>query len=65
MAAFKTIWTLEYYNSDDGLETLAYFSSKENAEEYLEILKKEDADIYDEDTEFRIDWHYVDRGYFE
>lgn len=65
MDKWNKIWVLEHFGMDDCWEALAYFSTKEKAEEYLEVIKKEDDDLYDETSEFRYDWHYVDKGYFE
>ena len=65
MDKWNKIWSLEYFNSDDDWEVLAYFSTREKAEAYLDVLRKEEYDVYDETSEFRYDWHYLDRGYFE
>lgn len=65
MDKWKKIWVLEHFDvGDDVWAPLAYFSSEEKAREYQEVLLKED-DIYDETSEFHVDWHFVDRGYFE
>ena len=62
---WNKIWTLEYHDECEGWEIRGHFTTKEKAEEYLEVLKKEWDDVYDETSEFRIDWHYVDRGYWD
>lgn len=65
MTKWNKVWVLEHFNSDDVWEPLAYFSSREKAEAYLDVLRKEDYDLYDETSEFRYDWHYLDRSYYE
>lgn len=65
MDKWNKIWVLEHFGMDDLWEPVGYFSTKEKAEEYQQVIMKEDDDLYDDSSEFRIDWHYVDKGYFE
>jgi len=65
MDKWNKVWILEHFSTDDCWEALAYFTTEEKAKEYLETIKKEDDDIYDETSEFRIDWNYLDRSYYE
>lgn len=65
MTKWNKVWVLEHFGMDDCWEALAYFTTKEKAEEYQQVIMKEDDDLYDESSEFRIDWHYLDRSYYE
>lgn len=66
MDKWKKIWVLEHFDvTDDVWVPVAYFSSREKAEEYYDTLRKEEGDIYDETSEFRYEWHYIDKGYFD
>lgn len=66
MVENKKIWVLEHYNEPEMVwEPLAYFSSREKAEAYHDILREVEYDIYYDTAEFRYEWHYVDRGYWE
>ncbi len=57
----KKIWVLEHFDvTDDVWVPVAYFSSREKAEAYHDVLRKVDYDIYDETSEFRYQWHYID-----
>ena len=65
MKHFEKIWVVEYNDDCDGWEPMGHFSTEEKAKEYMEVLLKEDSYITTDRDDYRIDWHYIDKGYFD
>ena len=62
----QKVWIVEYNDYETGWEPRGYFTTEDKAKKSLADYIKQESDIYGyASTDFRTDWHYLDRSYYD
>lgn len=59
---YDLVWTVDALDEATWC-TIGYFTTETKAKAFVEQTKIVNADLIDESSQFRINWHFLDRGY--